>query len=175
MTDRVRVQVSGPLATVTLARPAKHNGVDFAMMRALIDAAHRLKADRAIRGVLVTGEGPSFCAGLDFKSVFGTPVRTALGVAKLWSPVRNQFQAVSLVWRELGVPVIAAIHGACFGAGLQLALGCDLRVATADSTLSFMEAKYGLVPDMGGIALLRELVRLDVAKELVMTGRVVTG
>jgi enoyl-CoA hydratase/carnithine racemase len=172
---RVRIDREGAIAFVTLVRADKHNGVDFPMIDALVDAAGTLAKDRSVRGAIVRGEGPSFCAGLDFKAVFGKPATTALGVAKLWSPIRNKFQDVSMVWRELAIPVIAAIHGACFGAGMQLALGCDLRFATADAKLSLMEAKYGLVPDMGGIALMRELVRIDVAKELVMTGRTISG
>jgi enoyl-CoA hydratase/carnithine racemase len=96
-------------------------------------------------------------------------------MASLFSPVRNLFQVWSMGFRELGVPVIAAIHGNCFGAGIQLALGADLRIATPDARLSIMEARLGLVPDMGGPTLLRELVRLDIAKELTMTGRIVSG
>ena len=80
-----------------------------------------------------------------------------------------------MAWRDVPVPVIAAIHGNCLGAGLQLALGADIRIATPDAKLSIMEAKWGLVPDMGGPTLLRELVGIDVAKELAMTGRVLTG
>jgi enoyl-CoA hydratase/carnithine racemase len=172
---RVRIDRDGPIALVTLVRADKHNGVDFPMIHALVDAAAQLGRDRSVRGAIIAGEGPSFCAGLDFKAVFGKPTTTAIGVAKLWSPIRNKFQDVSMVWRELAIPVVAAIHGACFGAGMQLALGCDLRFATADAKLSLMEAKYGLIPDMGGVALMRELVRIDVAKELVMTGRTISG
>ncbi|MBC7171710.1 MAG: crotonase/enoyl-CoA hydratase family protein, partial [Polyangiaceae bacterium] len=114
-------------------------------------------------------------AGLDFKSVLGTPKDLLPALAELWSPRRNLFQEWSFGFRTLGVPVIAAIHGNCFGAGIQLALGADIRVATPDAKLSLLEAKWGLVPDMGGPTLLRELVRIDVAKELTMTGRVLTG
>ena len=174
--DRVQLSIDGPIAMVTLTRGDKHNGIDFPMLRAVVGAAAQLAADRVVRGVIVRGDGPSFCAGLDFKAVLGgAPTARAAAIAKLWSPIRNQFQDWSMAWRELAVPVVAAIHGACYGGGMQLALGCDLRVATPDARLSLMEAKYGLVPDMGGIALLRELVRIDVAKELVMTGRILSG
>ena len=94
---------------------------------------------------------------------------------QLFWPIRNQFQRWSMGFRELGVPVIAAIHGNCFGAGLQLALGADMRISTPDARLSVLESKWGLVPDMGGPTLLRELVRVDVAKELTFTGRVLSG
>ncbi len=174
--DRVQISIDGPIATVTLSRGDKHNGVDFPMLRGMVGAATQLAGERHVRGVILRGDGPSFCAGLDFKAVLGgPPAARAAAIAKLWSPIRNLFQDWSMVWRALPVPVVAAMHGACYGAGMQLALGCDLRIATPDAKLSLMEAKYGLVPDMGGIALMRELVRIDVAKELVMTGRIVTG
>lgn len=175
MTGRVRIERDGGVARVTLTRPDKHNGVDMAMLAAVRAAARGLAGDRALRAVILAGEGPSFCAGLDVKSVLGDRRNLPVAIAALWSPVRNRFQDWSMAWRGLPVPVIAAIHGNCFGAGLQLALGADIRIATPDARLSVMEAKWGLVPDMGGAALLRELVRIDVAKELAMTGRVLSG
>ena len=109
------------------------------------------------------------------KSVLGKPGVRLIALAALCSPVRNRFQDWSLGWRDLPAPVIAAIHGNCFGAGLQLALGADIRIATPDAQISIMEAKWGLVPDMGGALLLRELLPIDIAKELTMTGRTLTG
>lgn len=175
MTGRVRITREAGIARVVLARPGAHNGMDMAMLDAVRAAARGLAGDRALRAVILAGEGPSFCAGLDVKSVLGDRRNVAVAVAALWSPARNRFQDWSMAWRELAVPVIAAIHGNCLGAGLQLALGADVRIATPDARLSVMEAKWGLVPDMGGSALLRELVRIDVAKELAMTGRVLSG
>ena len=175
MTDRVRVAMEGHVARVTLTRADKHNGMDMAMLEAVRAAARRLKRDRRVRVVILHGDGPSFCAGLDVKSVFGDKRAAAAGFAALWSPVRNKFQDWSMAWREVPVPVIACIHGNCFGAGIQLALGADIRIATADAKISVMESKWGLIPDMGGAALLRELLPLDVAKELAMTGRVLRG
>lgn len=176
MNDRVRVEVQGHLALVALTRPDQHNGMDFAMLDGIRAAARRLGRDRTVRAVILRGEGPSFCAGLDVKSVLGGPRWSVVtGLAALCAPVRNRFQEWSMAWRDLPVPVIAAIHGHCLGAGLQLALGADIRIATPDAQLSIMEAKWGLVPDMGGPALLRELVGIDIAKELAMTGRVLTG
>jgi enoyl-CoA hydratase/carnithine racemase len=173
--DRVRVDRDGDIALVCLARPAQHNGMDFRMLDAVRRAARRLAKDRRVRAVILHGEGPSFCAGLDVKAVLGNPAAAISGLASLFAPARNRFQDWSMAWRDLPVPVIAVIHGNCFGAGLQLALGADIRLATPDARLSVMEVKWGLVPDMGGAALLRELVPIDVAKELAMTGRVVSG
>jgi enoyl-CoA hydratase/carnithine racemase len=175
MNDRVRVDRDGPVARVILTRGERHNGMDLRMLDGVRRAARHLRRDRDLRAVILAGEGPSFCAGLDVKSVLGTPGVRVIALAALLSPVRNRFQDWSLGWREVPAPVIAAIHGNCFGAGLQLALGADIRIATPDARLAIMEAKWGLVPDMGGTALLRELVPIDVAKELTMTGRTLTG
>jgi len=175
MNDRVRIDRDGAIARVVLTRADRHNGMDFAMLDAVCDAARSLSADRAVRVVILSGDGPSFCAGLDVRSLFGNPTAMRDAAGELAAPGRNRFQAWSMLWRELAVPVIAVIHGNCFGAGLQLALGADIRFATPDAKLSIMEAKWGLVPDMGGAALLRELLRIDVALELTMTGRIVSG
>ncbi|MGH8443460.1 MAG: crotonase/enoyl-CoA hydratase family protein [Nevskiaceae bacterium] len=173
--DRVRIDVQGGLATVVLTRGDKHNAMDLAMLEAVRGAAARLKKDRRVRAVILRGDGPSFCAGLDVKSMFSGAKAVAAGIAALWSPVRNRFQDWSMAWREVAVPVIASIHGNCFGAGIQLALGADLRIATPDARISVMESKWGLIPDMGGTALLRELIPIDLAKELAITGRILSG
>jgi enoyl-CoA hydratase/carnithine racemase len=175
MNDSVRIERQGSVARVILNRPDRHNGIDFKLLDGVIAASARLKRERELRAVILSGAGPSFCAGLDFKTVLKQPVKAARGYASLYSPARNGFQQWSMGWRDLPVPVIAAIHGNCFGGGIQLALGADIRIATPDAKLSVMESKWGLIPDMGGAALLRELIGIDRAKELVMTGRVVSG
>lgn len=175
MNDRVRVQVEDAVAVVSLNRPDKHNGMDFPMLDAMLSAQRRLRRDRHVRAIIIQGEGSSFCSGLDFKTAMKQPVRTLLRATQLLWPFANQFQRWSVGWRKVGVPVIAAMHGNCFGAGLQLALGADIRICHPQAKLSLLEAKWGLVPDMGGMALLRELVPIDVAKELTFTGRVISG
>lgn len=173
--ERARLTIEGTLARLTLTRGDKHNGVDLEMIEQTIAIASKLKKNKTARAVVIEGEGPSFCAGLDFKSVFGKPLVAATSYASLLLPARNIFQKFSMVWREVPLPVFALIHGNCFGAGLQLALGCDFRICTPDATLSVLEAKWGLIPDMGGMVLLREVVSMDVAKELTFTGRMVLG
>jgi enoyl-CoA hydratase/carnithine racemase len=173
MTDRVRITYEGATAFVALQRPDKHNGVDFPMLRAVLAAQSTLREQRDVRAVVVHGLGPSFCAGLDFKSVLARPAEATLMATQVLWPQRNDFQRWSVGWRDLGLPVIAVVHGSAFGAGLQLALGADVRIGAPDAKLSIMEAKWGLVPDMGGPTLLRELLPIDVAKELTMTGRIV--
>ncbi len=172
---RVQIRIDGPIAHVILSRPDKHNGMDMDMLYAVVDAQKALRKNKAIRGIVISGEGPSFCAGLDVKSVLSQPLKAFGLYLKLWSLSANIFQRWSMGWRELGVPVLAAIHGNCFGAGIQLALGADIRFASPDAQISIMEAKWGLVPDMGGAALLRELLPLDMAKELTFTGRVLAA
>lgn len=174
---RVRIEFNEnkSVATVTLTRGDKHNGVDWQMMKDMKAAQKELAKNGSVRAVILCGEGPSFCAGLDVQSVVSSPSTAALLYANLWLPFRNIFQTWSMGWRELGIPVIAVIHGNCFGAGLQLALGADIRVTAPGAKISLMEAKWGLVPDMGGGALLRELLPLDKAKELTMTGRVLSS
>jgi len=174
--QRVTVEIENQIAIVRLNRPDKHNGMDIALIEALIATAKRLKKNRDIRAVILTGEGPSFCAGIDVKSMFaGGAMSTFLAFLPLLKPAANKYQNVTLIWRTLSVPVIAAIHGNCFGAGIQLALGADIRIAAPTAKLSVMEAKWGLIPDMGGMLTLRDHLPRDVAFELTATGRVLAA
>lgn len=172
-TSQVRIEREGAYAHVFLNRPAKHNAFDWGMFEGLLAAANELADDRGVRGVFVRGEGPSFSSGLDIPSFGKTPVRALQVFFQPGSRVANIAQEVCLRWRKIGAPVFAVVHGNCFGAGLQLALGADFRFVHPDAKLSIMEAKWGLVPDMGGSVLLRELVGIDVAKMLTMTARVI--
>lgn len=156
-----------------LNRPEKRNGVDWDMMLAWRDTARKLAADRSVRAVILRGEGASFSTGLDFGSMTRTPGR----IARAFLPMgqANLFQHVCRGWRDIPAPVIAVLHGHCFGAALQLALAADFRYATPDCQLSILEAKWGLVPDMSGTLTLRELVGMDQAKLLTLTGRIIDG
>lgn len=171
---RVTMKVDGGVADVRLNRPEKLNALDPAMFEALARVGDRVRDDRAVRAVVLHGEGRGFCAGLDFKSFLSEGKSPELLSRDGGSPA-NRAQRAAWVWQEVPVPVIAAIHGVAFGGGLQIALGADLRYAAFDAELSIMEVKWGLVPDMSGTQALRRLVRLDVAKELTFTGRIVSG
>lgn len=184
MTDRVRVEIEAGVADVRLVRSEKMNALDNAMFSALVETGERLKTEPGLRAVVLSGEGRAFCAGLDMGSFQAMASGERHGGAGTAGPLltgertaggANRAQHACMVWREIPVPVIAAIHGVAFGGGFQLALGCDLRFVTADARLSVLEIKWGLVPDMAGIALLRRLVRDDVARELTWTGRIVAG
>ena len=163
------------MATVTLARPEKHNALDQRMFRAIVEAAEQVAAAPGVRVVVLRGEGPSFCSGLDVTSGFSSEDGIIDPSQELSGDVPNRFQRVAYDWVTLPVPVIAALHGNCLGGGLQLALGADIRVATPDARLSVMEVKWGLIPDMSLTQTLPRLVGIDVAKELTFTGRVFSG
>lgn len=177
MTDRIRLTVDDHVAHVRLDRPEKRNGLDLAMFEALVAAGERVAADAAVRVVVLSGEGPSFCAGLDwgaFLAMGADAGKRMLARDEAVSPA-NLAQRACWIWQEVPVPVIAAVHGAAFGGGLQLALAADIRIVAPDAQLSVMEVKYGLVPDMTATRTLARLVRPDVVAELVFTGRVVAG
>jgi len=178
MTERVCISISDGVADVRMARPDKLNALDLAMFEALEEAGARVAADRSVRAVVLSGEGRAFCAGLDFASFLAaqgadTIVRSLFD-RRADGPA-NLAQQAAYAWSELAVPVIAAVHGVAFGGGLQIALGADLRIVAPDAKLSVMEIKWGLVPDMTGSQTLRRLVRLDVAKELTFSGRIISG
>ncbi len=175
MNDRVRVELSEGIAEVRLARPDKHNGLDRRMFEALIEAGDRLAHDPALRVVVLVGEGPSFCAGLDFAAFMREGMDLSVLMRRDEGSPANFVQRAAWVWREIPVPVVAALHGHVYGGGLQIALAADLRYVTADARLSVREIEWGLIPDMTGTQTLRHLVRLDVAKELTFTGRKVSG
>jgi enoyl-CoA hydratase/carnithine racemase len=176
-TDRhvVLASVEDGIARVELARPDKLNALTLGTLDGLVATARELRADRSLRGIVLTGQGPSFCAGLDFATV----MRDRAGIAKAFAPRpwrgTNTFQEACWAWRRIPVPVVAAVQGHCFGGGVQIALGADFRLTTPDAQWSVLEAKWGLVPDMSGIQSLSQQVGLDVAKRLTMTGEVVTG
>ena len=186
MNDRVSVDIQGGVADVRLVRTDKMNALDGAMFDALIETGERLKGEVGVRAVVLSGEGRAFCAGLDmgsFQSMASGERQGGGGSTSggdLLSRDRtpggsNRAQHAVMVWREIPVPVIAAVHGVAFGGGFQLALGCDLRFVTADARMAVMEIKWGLVPDMAGMVLLRGLVRDDLARELTWTGRIFSG
>ena len=167
-----------------LARAEKMNALDPAMFDALIDAGERLRSDTEARAVVISGRGKAFCAGLDMRSFErmdqGGINVMGEGVAGVDLLVRthglaNAAQQVAMTWRNVPVPVIAAVHGVAFGGGLQVALGADIRIVAPDTKLSVMEIKWGLVPDMAGMVLMRELARTDVVRELSFTGRIFSG
>lgn len=172
--ERVSIEIDGHVAVVTLTRPEKHNALDLPMLDAILAAAERLRGEAGVRAVVLHGEGPSFCSGLDFPAVAAAGGLEAF-TGILDEPPPNRFQRAGQDWIDLPVPVIAAIQGNCLGGGLQIALAADVRIAAPDARLSVMEGRWGLVPDMSITRTLPRLVGIDVAKELTFTARAISG
>jgi enoyl-CoA hydratase/carnithine racemase len=190
MSDRVHISISHGIADVRMTRADKRNALDGAMFSALAEAGERLKTEPGVRVVVLSGEGSSFCAGLDFSSFQSM---AGGGGASADAPadgdgdgggnpgamkpgrITHLGQQVAWVWQEIPVPVIAAVHGHALGGGIQIALGADIRIVHPDTQLSVREVHWGLVPDMTGTLMLSQLVRADIAKELVFSARVFDG
>ena len=192
MSDRIHIERHGGVADVRLNRPEKMNALDPEMFSALATTAEELAADTTLRCVVLSGEGRSFCAGLDFSSfqgMAGDSKSDDSGGSKAERPARSsdfdadqpggrithRGQQAVYGWTELPVPVIAAVHGHALGGGIQLALGADIRIVAPDAKLSVLEIRWGLIPDMTGTQSLINLVGLDVAKEMPFTARTVSG
>jgi enoyl-CoA hydratase/carnithine racemase len=168
---RVTITYADHIAHVQLTRPDKMNAVDQEMIEALLAAADEVRGSQA-RVVILSGEGTGFCAGTDITalgSFVGKDMEQVIMPRTHGEGLTNQWQEIVLQWRRLEIPVIAALHGVVYGAGLQIALGADIRIAAPDTRLAIMEMKWGIVPDMGGMVLLPHLVRSDVLRRLVYT------
>ncbi len=175
---RVTVEHQDGIAHVRLTRADKRNALDDAMFQAIAAAGERLKSDLSVRAVVLSGEGQSFCAGLDFgsfaqmgKAKSDNGSGSVIG-AMQGERITHLAQQICWVWQEVPVPVIAALRGHALGGGMQLALGADIRIAHPDTQLSMREVHWGLIPDMTGTLMLSRLVRDDVMKDLVFTGRI---
>ena len=168
---RIITEVKDKIAWVYLNRPEKLNGLDMRMFKEMVAAAKKIRKDKTIRAVILSGKGPSFCAGLDFSAVSKNPSMVAKVFLK-WPWTRmNLAQKIAHCWRDVPVPVISVIHGNCFGGGMQIVLATDYRIAKPDANLSIMEMKWGLIPDISGMVTLSRLTRVDIVQELTMTNR----
>ena len=155
MTQLVKVEIRDYVAFVRLNRPEKYNALSLDMFEAIIEAGEAVKAEPSIRSVVLSGEGRGFCAGLDFESFMqmGSGEQSAVDLLRRTEDNPANFaQQTGYVWKQVPVPVIAALHGVSYGGGLQIALGADIRLASADARFSVMEIKWGLIPDMSGNA-----------------------
>ncbi len=170
---RVTVTYVNHIAHVRLTRADKMNAVDQDMIDAIIAAGTEVAASDA-RVVVLSGEGKAFCAGIDISAMGGLaggdPSEKMMPRTH-GNGTTNQWQEVPMIWTRVGIPVIAALHGKVYGAGLQLALGADIRIAGPDAEMAVMEMKWGIVPDMGGMVLLPKLVRGDVLRLMTYTAQ----
>ena len=173
---RVSLSVSDEgIAYVKLNRPDKLNALDMPMFKAINSTITKIQKDKSIRVVIVSGAGEDFCSGLDVKSVMKS-ASAAVNLLFKWLPGNaNLAQKVTARWRDLPVPVIMAIHGRCWGGGMQIALGGDFRIACPEASLSIMESRWGLIPDMAGNTALTRLMPIDQAMKLAMTAETFSG
>lgn len=179
----VTTKRQGGIVEICLDRPNKRNAINAEMIAGLREAAASIADDQSCRVVILRGAGPSFCAGIDMANfddmtsgqLSGDSESVQEALAERSPSGANRVQQLAWAWRELPVPVIAAIHGHALGGGLNVALGADVRIVSPDATLAFVEITFGLLPDMSGTQSLRRLVKPDRAKELIMTGRRISG
>lgn len=179
MTELVTISIENNVADVRFNRPDKYNALSLDMITSISKAVDRLAHEYAVRAVVLSGEGKGFCAGLDFENFAAMQSEEGGKIPNLTDRYQNRitniFQHIAYGWKQLPMPVIAAVHGVAFGGGFQIALGADIRLCTPDARFSIMEMKWGLIPDMSGSQTLRDLVSLDVAKELIFTGKIINA
>ena len=169
---RVTCDIQDHVADVRLSRPEKLNALDLAMFERLVEVGEALAADNDVRAVVISGEGGAFCAGIDLECL--AMLTAPEGHARLLGRTHgssNLFQQAALIWHDLGVPVIAALHGSVLGGGFQIGLAADIRIADPSARFSIMESRWGIIPDMGGTVLMQCLTRSDVIRELTYSGR----
>jgi enoyl-CoA hydratase/carnithine racemase len=171
---RVTTTIENHIAHVRMTRPEKMNAIDIAMFEALVSAGEALAQNDEIRAVVLSGDGRGFCAGIDV-SVLGGGSSKIQDITLRTHGDCNVFQRAVMVWHDLKIPVIAAVHGVAYGGGFQIALGADIRFVHPDAKLSIMEIKWGICPDMGGTYLMTKLARDDVVRDLTYSGRIFSG
>lgn len=180
MSELVTISIENHIADVRLNRPDKLNALSQDMFDAINTMIDRLADESSVRVVVLSGTGKGFCAGLD-TSLFASPELTASDkdgtslVVRRKNSISNWAQHICYGWKQLPMPVIAVIHGACIGGGCQLSLGADFRFATPDAKLSIREMYWGLIPDMSVSQTIRDLMPIDKAKELIYTAKIISG
>lgn len=172
---RVELSVDDGVAEVRLNRPEKLNALDFQTFDEIIEVGVRLAAMDGLRAVVLTGNGRSFSVGIDLSALADEGPTVLSNLATRTHGDTNIFQRCALQWRDLPVPVIAAIQGHALGGGMQLALGADIRIVAPDAKLSIREIAWGLVPDMAGTVILNQVVRNDVMRDLLFSGKLISG
>jgi enoyl-CoA hydratase/carnithine racemase len=167
--ETIRYEVADDNAIITLNRPNKRNALTVTMFGELGTALEAASQADDVRGVLIAGEGVSFCAGIDLTTLMEL---AGVGGSRFRSFVllaQRPYRALA----QMEKPAIAAVQGDALGAGFQLALACDLRVVAADVRFGMLEPRFGIIPDLGGAHHLTRLVGLARAKELVWSTRMV--
>ena len=158
----------GPVRHVVLNRPEKRNAMNQELLRELAGALRAAATEQSVHCVVLRGEGPVFSAGVDLGEL-----ASFAGEASVLRPFRGVFLECANLCEEMAKPVVCQIHRSCVGGALEVALGCDLRIASSDAQLGLPEVRFGLIPDVGGCTRLPAVVGLGRAKELVMTARLI--
>jgi len=176
MTDRIELKFENHVALLRINRPEKHNALDREAFEALVEAGETLGQNKTVRAVVLAGAGESFCAGIDMSVFQGDGIANAREeLMQRRGETGNLYQSAATVWRQLPVPVIAAVHGVAYGAGLQIAMGADIRIAAPSARFSIMEIRWGIIPDMGITVTMRNTVPADRIRLLAYTGKVIDG
>lgn len=158
----------GPVRHIVLNRPEKRNAMNQELLLALGAALREAGADPSVHCVVLRGEGKVFSAGVDLGELMASS-----GIPGMLRPFRQVFLDCANLCEEMAKPVVCQIHHTCVGGALEVALGCDLRIASGDSTLGLPEVKFGIIPDVGGSTRLPAVVGLGRAKELIMTAKLI--
>jgi enoyl-CoA hydratase/carnithine racemase len=164
----VTTEDRGAVRHIVLNRPEKRNAMNQALLLELGDALRAAGDDASVHCVVLRGEGPVFSAGVDLGEL-----ASFAGDPSVLRPFRNVFLDCANLCEAMPKPVVCQIHRACFGGALEIALGCDLRIASDDAQLGLPEVKFGIIPDVGGSSRLPAVVGLGRAKELIMTARTI--
>ncbi len=164
----VAVEDRGPVRHVVLDRAEKRNAMNQELLRELGAALREAAADEGVHCVVLRGEGPVFSAGVDLGEL-----AASAGAPGLLRPFRQVFLDCANLCEEMAKPVVCQIHRTCVGGALEVALGCDLRIASSDSQFGLPEVRFGIIPDVGGSSRLPAVVGLGRAKELIMTARMI--
>lgn len=172
---RVLLSMEEGVARVVLNRPDKHNSLDMDLITALLEILSTLNNTRDLRVVILSGSGQSFCSGLDVAGVMADPKNIQWLLSGCDGYPHNKVQHLALGWRSLPVPVIAVVEGYCYGGGLQMIMGADLRIAHPEARLSVMEGRWGIIPDMGISVTARGCMREDVLMRMTLTAEVISG
>jgi enoyl-CoA hydratase/carnithine racemase len=174
MTSKVQVEIKAPVATITLNKPERLNALDLEVWEGIREAADAVDSAPGVRVVILQGAGGAFCSGLDVKagSTLGAMLEGSAGAAL--PQIRHHLAHLQECFTRLErvrVPVIAAIQRVCMGAGMELALCCDIRIAAEGTVFSIPEVQLGIIPDMGGTQRLPRTIGIGMAKELIYSAR----
>ena len=165
--ETMTIEVDGGLAFVYLDRPEKLNAMNETMFSELGAAADYVRDEESVKVAVITGRGRAFCAGIDLGAITQFKGREAAEFRNMVRKVQRNFRA----WELIEKPIIAMVNGHCLGAGTELALACDMILASTEATFGLLEVNLGLVTDLGATQRLPRTVGVHRAKELIMTGK----